>query len=156
MCDAEPVQCRAAQSEDVEGLVGEEIAGVLVALQFAGHAALCPVGRAAAVGVEQSAEEWPRVGVDDVLLPLLEHDVPCVLGAGPVLREQAHPVDGMAPHVGAAVRCRCEIDDVGSTTEIAAATSSRTPGQLSAQVIVKRQVRCEWTIAPSPRYCPSR
>jgi hypothetical protein len=61
VCDAELVECRATQGEDVERLVGEEVSGVLVALQFAGNAAPGPVRHAATI-------------VDDLLLPILERD----------------------------------------------------------------------------------
>jgi hypothetical protein len=39
------------------------------------------------------------------------------------------------------VRCRRDIDDVGSTADIAASTSSRTPGHESEHVIENRQIR---------------
>jgi hypothetical protein len=100
--DVETVQRGATQGEDVEGLVAEDVAGVLVALELPGDTAAGPVRHATAVGVEQATQEWPGVLVDDALLPFLERDRPRVLGAGPVLRKEAGPMDRVALDVSAA------------------------------------------------------
>ena len=42
--------------------------------------------------MEESAQQRSRMGVDDRLLPRLEHDRPLVLATGTVLREQTGPV----------------------------------------------------------------
>ena len=56
---------------DVVRLVGEEVARVLIALALTSDEAGRPVGDAAAVGVDETADECPRVGIDNLLLPWL-------------------------------------------------------------------------------------
>jgi len=70
VCDADLVECRATQGEDVERLVVEKVSGALVALQLAGDGALGPVRHSATIGVDQAAEKRSRMVVDDLLLPI--------------------------------------------------------------------------------------
>src|SRR3954471_19232101 len=74
----------------------------LVALQFAGDAALGPVRHAAPIRVDQAAEKRSRMVVDDLPLPILECDRAGVFSAGTVLREETGPVFGVTLDLGAA------------------------------------------------------
>lgn len=87
--DAHLVECVGEQLPDVVRLVGEEVPRVFVALAFAAHEASRPVRDAAPVGVDEAADEFPGVGVDDVLLPGFEGNEALVLPAGAVLGKQA-------------------------------------------------------------------
>ena len=89
--DADLVERVGEEPPDVVRLVGEEVPGVFVALALAGDEAGRPVGDAAAVGVDEAADELPGVRVDDGLLPGVEGDEALVLLAGAVLGEQAVP-----------------------------------------------------------------
>jgi hypothetical protein len=90
--DADVVQGVGKELPDVVGLVGEEIPGVLIALALTGDEAGRPVRDATAIGVDEPADEFPRMSVDDFLLPGFEDDRALVLLAGAVLGEEAGPV----------------------------------------------------------------
>jgi hypothetical protein len=90
--DAELVEGVGVELPDVVGDVGEEVPGVFVALALAGDDLLGPVGDPAAVGVDEPADEFPRMNADDFLLPGFEDDRALVLLAGAVLGEEAGPV----------------------------------------------------------------
>ncbi|MGW0162847.1 hypothetical protein ACWDUN_26345 [Mycobacterium sp. NPDC003323] len=84
--DAELIEGRAEQGSDIGGVVGEVVA-------HARHAAI--VGDdAAAVAVDQTADEVLGGGVDVSLLPRFQDDRAQVLRSRSVLREQAGPVFG--------------------------------------------------------------
>lgn len=100
--DAHAVQGVGKELPDVVGFVGEEIPGVLIALALTGDEAGRPVRDATAVGVDEPADEFPRVSVDDFLLPGFEDDRALVLLAGAVLRKQAVQVFRLDLHVAAA------------------------------------------------------
>ncbi|BBX11426.1 hypothetical protein MNVM_05070 [Mycobacterium novum] len=58
---------------------------------------------AAAIAVDQAADEFLGGLVDEVFLPRLQPDRPVVLLAGAVLREEARPVLGVQVDIGAVV-----------------------------------------------------
>jgi hypothetical protein len=156
VCDANLVECRATQGEDVERLVVEKVSGALVALQLAGDGALGPVRHSATIGVDQVAEKRSRMVVDDLLPPILECDRAGVFSAGTVVREEAGPVCGVTLDLGAADALDDTFDG-GSTAPKADSTSARTPGNVSAQKIERQCTsRLPVVMWPSPRYCPSR
>src|SRR5687768_6259287 len=96
MGNAEPVERGAAETEDVDRLVGEDVARILAAGGSAADGAGGgPVRDAAAVRVEQAAKERAGVPLDDVLLPALQHDPAGVLLPYAVLGKEAHPVLGV-------------------------------------------------------------
>lgn len=97
--DTDPVQGPAVEPPDVVGLVGEEIARVLVPLPPSADHARRPVGDPAAVGVHQPADQLPGVGLDDLLLPAGQLDGPLMLLAGAVLGEETPQVLGVHLHV---------------------------------------------------------
>jgi hypothetical protein len=90
--NVEAFQRSGAQAENVGRLVREEVARILVSLDLTGDLPVGPVGHAAAVGMEESAEEPPGVQIDHSLLPRLQHDRTSVLTARPMLGKQAGPV----------------------------------------------------------------
>jgi hypothetical protein len=92
MLDTEQVERPLAQLEDVLGAVGEEVARVLVPLSLAADQSLGPVGDPTPVGVEQSAQEAPRVLFHDGRLPGLQHDGPLVLVPRAMLGKETWPV----------------------------------------------------------------
>lgn len=99
--DVNAVEGGAQDFHDVLRLVGEEVARVLVPFLPARDRAPDPVGDAAAVGVEQAADQFLGVAVDNVALPGSQFDPALVLPAGAVLREKAGPVLPPGDHLGA-------------------------------------------------------
>src|SRR6266540_3151412 len=73
---------------DVDRLVAEEVPRALVGLAVDDDA----VGRPATVGVDQSADQRPRMLLDDCALPVRQHYRPLVLPTRTVLRQQARPM----------------------------------------------------------------
>src|SRR5262249_41647554 len=93
--NAEPVEGSGEEAEDVLGVIREVVAD-------ARHAAV--VGDdAAAVTVDQAADEVLGCLFQEPFLPGLQLDWPAVLEAGSVLREQARPVLGVEADVDAAL-----------------------------------------------------
>src|SRR6266581_8844775 len=82
---ADPIERGGEDRLDVGGFVAEEVARVLVGLAVDDDT----VDHPAAVGVDQSANQRPRMFFDDCALPVRQHDRPLVLLAQTVLRQQA-------------------------------------------------------------------
>src|SRR6266536_2591815 len=98
---ADPIERDGQDRLDVGRLVAEEVARVLVGLPPNDDT----VDHSATVGVDQSADQRPRMLLDDRALPVRQHDPPLVLLARTVLRQQArpmHPVRGVIAAADAA------------------------------------------------------
>src|SRR3954447_5371110 len=83
---------------DVVGGIAEEVARIRVALRGAAHPAFRPVRDATAVGVDEPADQRPRICADHLQLPGIQDDPPRVLHPRPMLWEQAEPVPGRGLH----------------------------------------------------------
>src|SRR5947208_1519086 len=80
---ADPIERGGEDRLDVVRLVAEEVARVLVGLPPDDDT----VDHPATVGVDQSADQRPRMLLDDRALPVRQHDRPLVLLARTVLRQ---------------------------------------------------------------------
>jgi hypothetical protein len=90
--DPEPLAVLAEQRADVGREVGEEVARILVLGDPpARQLRLEAVDAAAAVRVDQPAQEGPRERVHDRALPVGEHDRPLVLAPRARLRKEVQP-----------------------------------------------------------------
>ena len=95
--DANLIEHAAEHADNVGRFVAEEVSRVGVGL-------VAPpdrIERAASVGVDQPAQQFPRVIGDEVSLPLLEDDRSLVFSARPVLRKQTRPVIPVRGQLGA-------------------------------------------------------
>lgn len=73
-------QCVRVDPQNVLGLVGEEVAGTLVALTPTGHSTSRPVGDAAPVRMHQPGNELlPGVRIDRALLRIAAREIPVCL-----------------------------------------------------------------------------
>src|SRR3954468_15525441 len=106
--DAEPVEGVGEDAVDVGGPVAELVARIGVFLRRAADSLRRPVGASPAVGVNEAANQRSWVDVDQLHLPRLEHDRPCVLHPTAVLRVDAEPVLGR--------RLDVDAGDVGPTS----------------------------------------
>ena len=107
--DSDPVAELAKKPADVVRAIAELVARINVGPFRVPDR----VGRAAAVGLDQAAQEPPRMGLDDRLLPRLEHDRPPMLHPGSVLGEHARPMAGEgADHIHVCVGGMNDADPV--------------------------------------------
>ncbi|MBT3104802.1 hypothetical protein KMB27_19310 [Streptomyces sp. COG19] len=137
---------------DVVGLVGEEVPGVFVALAFATDHARGPVDDPTSVGVDKTADEFPGVGVDDLLLPGFESDPAVVLLAGAVLGKRHGQcllklVTYWQPTLATRHTLLC-----GRAMLMASAQASMSPGHASAHAMPNEYTpRFAALMQPSPR-----
>jgi len=90
--DAEPLAVLAEERADVCRQVREEVARILVLGDPpARQLRLEAIDRPAAIAVDQTAQELLRVAVDDLPLPIREHDPAQVLAARTGLRKHSIP-----------------------------------------------------------------
>src|SRR3954469_23796114 len=102
--DPELVEGVGEDAADVVGGVAEEVARVGVALGCAAHPALRPVRDATAVGVDEPADQRPRICANHLQLPGFQDDPPRVFHPWPVLRQQMKPTLRVALDHGATSR----------------------------------------------------
>ena len=143
------------QLHDVPRHVAEVVAEVLVRL-FAMDVGA--IDERAAIGPDETPDEWPRILVDDRPLPALKLDLAFVLLARSVLREQAfemarvdREIDAETPMGPLTRSTRFQ----GKPHARRARVFSMISGYLASSVIRSRSVRGPDEMKPSPRYIAS-
>src|SRR5208282_4270179 len=94
--DPELIQGLTTQPKNIPGLVGKYVSRILVPVVALPEVCSYPVNPAITVRMEQPAGKAARICHYDGALPWLQLDLPQVLSARPVLREETRPMPGVA------------------------------------------------------------